>query len=222
MTDSSGQVLNTYSYLPYGELRSASGSAANPFTFLGKFGASRDGGGLIDDGAREYAPALGRFTSRDPIPRLGTNPYTYSANDPVDLFDANGLDPASVSDTWFGGTYYSNAVKTINTTVGLYATSLQNAANAAGSTVALMGGLGQSAWENVKTDVTFFKSSVIQAGSFRNLTPFANTYAGAGRILNWTKPIGKAFQWLGAGTELTRPTTARTTTTWSDIREPRW
>lgn len=55
-------------------------------------------GGNIHLRAREYAPALGRFTSPDPVPgRPGeavlANPYPYAANDPLNQVDPLGLRP---------------------------------------------------------------------------------------------------------------------------------
>lgn len=46
--------------------------------------------------ARYYDPASGRFISEDPIGLLsGTDLYVYASNNPVQLRDPRGLDPAS-------------------------------------------------------------------------------------------------------------------------------
>ena len=41
-----GAVLNSYSYLPFGQLLSSTGTAANPFTYVGQFGVMDAGNGL--------------------------------------------------------------------------------------------------------------------------------------------------------------------------------
>ena len=43
LTGPDGTVLNSYSYLPFGESLSASASVANPFTFVGESGVMREG-----------------------------------------------------------------------------------------------------------------------------------------------------------------------------------
>jgi RHS repeat-associated protein len=54
--------------------------------------------GLVQLGARMYDAALGRFLSVDPVLKPSdpqqNNGYSYAHNSPVDLSDANGLDPA--------------------------------------------------------------------------------------------------------------------------------
>src|SRR4029077_2590427 len=60
------------------------------FRFAGGLG-DRDTG-LVRFGARDYDPALGRFTTPDPL-RFGgggTNLYGYALNDPVNLSDPSG------------------------------------------------------------------------------------------------------------------------------------
>ena len=38
LTGQAGAVLNSYSYLPFGDRQSAAGTMPNPFTFVGQFG----------------------------------------------------------------------------------------------------------------------------------------------------------------------------------------
>ncbi|MDB5348932.1 MAG: repeat-associated core domain protein [Planctomycetota bacterium] len=92
LTGAGGAYLATYSYLPFGELGASTGSLANPFQYVGQFGVMGEGNGLDFMRARFYAPADGRFISRDPIGLLGgTNPYAYSNNDPTNRIDPTGL-----------------------------------------------------------------------------------------------------------------------------------
>lgn len=61
--------------------------------------------GLVDLRARQYAPAIGRFLTKDPLSgEEGTvssaNPYAYSRNDPLNVADPTGW--TAVSDASFG------------------------------------------------------------------------------------------------------------------------
>ena len=92
LVSSAGTIENSYSYLPFGGLLNSTGSAANPFTFVGQFGVSSDGSGLLNMRARSYDPAIGQFTSTDPIGLAGgdMNVRRYAGNDPINFFDYSG------------------------------------------------------------------------------------------------------------------------------------
>jgi len=108
----SGDVTDTYSYLPWGSLEASTGSTPNPYLFAGQYGLREDGAsGLVVDGAREYDPSLGRFVSQDPTLLSGPNPYEYAANDPIDNTDVNGRTPVSVP----AGQLQSSAAQTVQT-----------------------------------------------------------------------------------------------------------
>ena len=59
LTDSSGAVVNTYSYEPYGKTASSTGTTANPWRFGGSYGAytENNASGLIKIVQRFYDPA---------------------------------------------------------------------------------------------------------------------------------------------------------------------
>lgn len=63
-----------------------------PFGFAG--GLADPAIGLLRFGVRDYDPASGRWTAKDPIGFAPgtTNLYAYAAGDPVNLFDPTGLD----------------------------------------------------------------------------------------------------------------------------------
>jgi RHS repeat-associated protein len=65
-----------------------------PFGFAG--GLYDADTGLVHFGARDYDPVIGRWTTRDPLGFAGgdTNLYGYVLQDPVDLIDLKGKDPA--------------------------------------------------------------------------------------------------------------------------------
>jgi RHS repeat-associated protein len=104
LTGTSGSYVDQYSYLPFGEIASSSGSLANPFTFQGQSGALGNGNGSLVMGARGYVPNLGRFLSADPLGITGGSPnlVEYAANDPLNLTQASGLTVMSAN-LWDAG-----------------------------------------------------------------------------------------------------------------------
>ncbi|MGK5497427.1 RHS repeat-associated core domain-containing protein [Streptomyces sp. URMC 125] len=87
LVDASGKRSATYAYGPYGEERTATGTAAGqPYRYTGTY---LDPSGLYTMGARYYDPALGRFTQPDPSGREA-NPYAYASGDPVNRTDPMG------------------------------------------------------------------------------------------------------------------------------------
>ncbi|MDB5390623.1 MAG: repeat-associated core domain protein, partial [Planctomycetaceae bacterium] len=94
LSNAAGGDVNTYSYLPFGEQLSATGTASNPFTYVGQLGVMNQGaGGLYYMRNRWYDPATGRFTSPDPLGLGGqdTNLYRYTGNEVVNISDPSGL-----------------------------------------------------------------------------------------------------------------------------------
>ena len=49
--------------------------------------------GIIEMGARLYAPLLGRFLQTDPVPGGSANPYDYCRQDPINFLDLDGRWP---------------------------------------------------------------------------------------------------------------------------------
>ena len=94
LTDgATGAVANAYVYTPFGEITRKTGSIANPFTYVGAYGVTDEGGGLYFMKNRCYDAVTGRFMQKDPIGRDGgqTNLYAYAGNDPVGQTDSLGL-----------------------------------------------------------------------------------------------------------------------------------
>jgi len=106
LTDSAGNVVNTYRYDPWGKELGSTGTVANPWRFGGGYGAYTDAAtGLVKIGQRYYDPALGRWTQRDP---LGAgNPYAYTNCNPVNSVDPSGLLTPSC------GEFIADAVATV-------------------------------------------------------------------------------------------------------------
>lgn len=92
-TDSSGNRIKSFSYDPFGNIRSQSTGNDTNYRFSGE--QSEQETGLYFLRARYYDPQTGRFISRDPI--KGTmmdsrtqNPYIYTANNPINYSDPSG------------------------------------------------------------------------------------------------------------------------------------
>jgi RHS repeat-associated protein len=101
VTDSTGDPVSFTAYLPYGTVRSERGERPR----YGYAGGEREPDsdlGLIQYGARWYAPKLGRWVSADPLylqnPEKGIgqvlqlNLYSYALNNPMMFLDPSGQD----------------------------------------------------------------------------------------------------------------------------------
>jgi RHS repeat-associated protein len=92
MTNSTGRMVNKYSYGPYGERLAMIEGTHNPFGYIGRWGVMEEGDGLKFMRARFYDQTTGRFLNLDPLGfRAGVNPYVYVLNNPINLVDPLGL-----------------------------------------------------------------------------------------------------------------------------------
>ncbi|UCF93363.1 MAG: RHS domain-containing protein, partial [Desulfobacterales bacterium] len=92
LTDSQGQVVWDADYRPFGEAQVPAGwQVTNNFRFAGQYYDQETG--LHYNYHRYYDPKTGRYLTPDPIGLLGgINLYSYVDNNPINYFDANGLD----------------------------------------------------------------------------------------------------------------------------------
>ena len=91
LLNSSGVVTDTYTYWPYGEIRSHVGSSTTPLTFLGMIGYYADVlGSFIYVRARYLRQALTRWQTVDPI-WPWEEAYAYASLNPVTGSDPSGL-----------------------------------------------------------------------------------------------------------------------------------
>ena len=89
LTSSSGAISTSYSYEPYGNTTASGTSSTNALQYTGR---ENDDDGLYYYRARYYSPVYSRFISEDPAGFIGgTNLYSYTQNDPVDMSDKLGL-----------------------------------------------------------------------------------------------------------------------------------
>jgi RHS repeat-associated protein len=94
-----GEVLQENHYYPFGMSMSGSWNqvvgAENMYQFNGKEMNNDFGLDWVDYGARWYDPAIGRWHSIDPVAEseeyVGLNPYHFVRNNPIKLYDLNGM-----------------------------------------------------------------------------------------------------------------------------------
>ena len=102
LTDSTGAVVDTYTYSPYGVQIASTGSDFNPFRYGGQAGYYTDANnptGTILCGLRWYMPQLGRWLSRAPLSYDGGhNLYEYCNSNPIMGVDPIGLRPLNAFD----------------------------------------------------------------------------------------------------------------------------
>ena len=93
LTDPSGAVKTSYTYEPFGKTTATGETNANPLRYTSR---EDDGTGLYYYRARYYHPGLQRFISEDPAGFAAgdTNLYTYVGNNPTNLTDPSGENPA--------------------------------------------------------------------------------------------------------------------------------
>ncbi len=108
LTDSAQGALASYLYRAFGEQSVLSGSATNPFTWVGRLGYYRQ----ADTSdfwvrARVYRPTTGRWVSRDPL-RLELNFSRYAVNRPVLLVDPSGYQTESRCVSQYHACWQSN------------------------------------------------------------------------------------------------------------------
>ena len=101
LTNTAGQVTDSYAYQAFGLTDSQSGSTVNRHLFAGEYQDPTTG--FYNLRARWMNPSIGRFTTRDKhevcqFCVASLHRYTYAANDPVNDSDPSGQDDlASVS-----------------------------------------------------------------------------------------------------------------------------
>jgi len=95
LSDSSGQITESFQYSPYGLLLSGD-SSKTPFLFNGKYGVMTDSNNLYYMRARFYSPETKRFINQDIL--LGNifegqtlNRYAFVTGRPISLIDPFGF-----------------------------------------------------------------------------------------------------------------------------------
>ncbi len=91
VVDQSGNVEETNHYYPFGGIF-ASTENIQPYKYNGKEFDGKKGLNWYDYGTRMYDPAIGRFTTADPMAEkyYEVNPYAYCGNEPMTFVDPDG------------------------------------------------------------------------------------------------------------------------------------
>ena len=110
ITDSCGNITDTFKYDTYGRLESRTGDSFVIFGYNGRDGVVTDRNGLLYMRARYYSPDMRRFVNADIIPgeisnAVTLNRYAYANGNPVSNIDPFGLsaergNTASGSNLW--------------------------------------------------------------------------------------------------------------------------
>ena len=117
VVNASGTVEEVNHYYPFGGVFASSGNA-QPYKYNGKELDTENGLNWYDYGARMYNPALGRFTTLDPMAEeyYDISLYAYCGNNPIRFIDSNGMNfgpgdlfrtPRAAALDW--GMYYNGA-----------------------------------------------------------------------------------------------------------------
>ena len=111
VVDQNGTVEETNHYYPFGGVF-ASTASVQPYKYNGKEFDLKKGLNWYDYGARMYDPALGRFTTMDPMAEsyYAASTYVYCGNNPVNRIDPNGMDWYQNNETKYY-TWYEERLK---------------------------------------------------------------------------------------------------------------
>lgn len=92
LLDNSQTKTDTFSYWPYGEIKTRTGTTATPFQFVGSFGYYRDTARIIYIRSRSYDPATSAWVTSDANPRYNSvlAPHKYANANPSTLIDPDG------------------------------------------------------------------------------------------------------------------------------------
>jgi RHS repeat-associated protein len=88
-------VQSTHAYYPFGMENTAIGTGSSGYDYRYNGKEFSEELGLYDYGARWYDPAIGRWTSVDPLAETmaSWSPYNYVLGDPISLTDPTGMFP---------------------------------------------------------------------------------------------------------------------------------
>jgi RHS repeat-associated protein len=94
LTDATGTAIADYSYNPYGRLLATTGTATNPYRFVGSQGVMEEFPNLYFMRARYYSAEAGVFLSTDPVKKIGPGwkpvAYGYAEGNPMRFSDPKG------------------------------------------------------------------------------------------------------------------------------------
>lgn len=89
LTGSTGAVIGSYRYGPFGTLDEFTGTQSTQIGYAGQYRSHTSR--LIYLRARTYDPATAQFLSADPLASVSGETYAYAADNPVNSTDSSGL-----------------------------------------------------------------------------------------------------------------------------------
>jgi RHS repeat-associated protein len=107
LTNTTGAVVATKTFDPYGNITGTTGSATSAFGFAGEY--TDDETGFIYLRARYYDPTTAQFLTRDPMVASTRSPYAYVGGNPL-----NATDPSGRCGLWGDDTCLGDAAGAIN------------------------------------------------------------------------------------------------------------
>ena len=95
LLDNTQTQTDTFTYWPYGEEQSRTGTTLTPLRFVGTLGYYRDSSSRSYVRARTYGSGIARFFSQVWLTEQlgGEHPYGYALNNPITYTDPAGLNP---------------------------------------------------------------------------------------------------------------------------------
>jgi RHS repeat-associated protein len=91
--DKNGNIVQNNHYYPFGlTMGISTGQGVQPYKYTGKELDMEHGLMQYDYEARQYDPAIGRFTTMDPLAEkyYSISPYAYCGNNPIRYIDPTG------------------------------------------------------------------------------------------------------------------------------------
>ena len=89
LTDNTGTTTGTYTYDPYGNTTTHTGTATTNLQYAGQYTDPETGLQYLR--ARYYDPETAQFLTRDPLRSITRSPYGYVDGDPLNVVDPSGL-----------------------------------------------------------------------------------------------------------------------------------
>ena len=95
LLDNTQTPTDTFTYWPYGEVASRTGTTPTPFQFVGTLGCRQDSTGKTYMRARVANTAQGRWMTEDKFLGREVNDYLYASCNPITYYDPEGNAPQS-------------------------------------------------------------------------------------------------------------------------------
>jgi RHS repeat-associated protein len=187
---STGAVVQRIDYDEWGQVLQDTNPGFQPFGFAGGL-YDRDTG-LVRFGARDYDPAVGRWTGKDPLGlEGGLNVYEYAAGDPANNIDPDGqywLKDLSDFSAAFGSVLSFGLTDVINNATG--ASSVINKCS---------GAYSAGKWSGIGLSVAFGVAHLGRNALYQGAERLVSDPRTWGSVRSsWSVAAGEGIPWLRA------------------------